>query len=92
MAKGKARILVVDDEPRYVWTIRANLEARDYCVLTAGDGLAAVELAAAEAPDLILLDVRMPGLDGYEACQMIRRFSTVPIIMLTALAEEANLL
>jgi DNA-binding response OmpR family regulator len=67
-----------------------NLEARGYEVLTASDGKTAVELAASESPDLVMLDVRMPGLDGFEACQRIRRFSKVPIIMLTALAEEVD--
>jgi two-component system KDP operon response regulator KdpE len=59
-------------------------------VLTAPDGNSAVTAAAAEAPDLILLDIRMPGMDGYEACRRIREFSSVPIIMLTAKAEAAD--
>jgi DNA-binding response OmpR family regulator len=90
MRKGKVRVLVVDDEPRYVWAIRANLEDVGYEVLTAGDGKRAVEVAASEEPDLVLLDVRMPEMDGYEVCRRIREFSTVPVIMLTALAEEAD--
>ena len=90
MNKGKVRILVVDDEPRYVWTIQVNLEARGYEVLVAGDGQRAVELVVTEEPDLIVLDIRMPGLDGYEVCRRIREFSTVPIIMLTALAEDVD--
>jgi DNA-binding response OmpR family regulator len=90
MHKGKIRILVVDDEPKYVWAIRTNLEARGYGVLTANDGRSGLELAASQEPDLILIDVRMPGLDGYELCRRIREFSTVPILMLTALTEEAD--
>jgi DNA-binding response OmpR family regulator len=90
MNKGKVRILIVDDEPRYVWTIQVNLEGRGYAVLVAGDGQEAVELALTEEPDLIVLDIRMPGLDGYEVCRRIREFSTVPIIMLTALAEDVE--
>jgi DNA-binding response OmpR family regulator len=90
MHKGKPRVLVVDDEPRYVWAIRVNLEARGYEVLTASEGNKAVELAAGEGPDLIILDVRMPGLDGLEACRRIRQFSTVPILMLTAAAADAD--
>lgn len=86
----KARVLVVDDEPRYVRAISVNLEASGYQVLTAPDGTKAVEAAAAEAPDLILLDIRMPGMDGYDACRRIREFSSVPIIMLTAKAEAAD--
>jgi DNA-binding response OmpR family regulator len=90
MTKAKVRILVTDDEPRYIRAIQVNLQASGHEVLTAQDGQTAVELAAGEAPDLILLDVRMPGMDGYEACRRIREFSTVPIIMLTALAEDAD--
>ena len=90
MNKGKVRILVVDDELRYVRAIQVNLEASGYEVLTARDGQTAIDLAASEAPDLILLDIRMPGLDGYEVCRRIREFSAVPIIMLTALAEDAD--
>ncbi len=90
MTKSKTRVLVVDDEPRYVRAISVNLEASGYQVLTAPDGNRAVEAAAAEAPDLILLDIRMPGMDGYEACRRIREFSSVPIIMLTAKAEAAD--
>ncbi len=88
MKKEKSRILVAEDEPRYIWAIKTNLEVRGYEVLTAPDGLKAVELAAEENPDLVLLDIKMPGMNGYEACQRIREFSTVPIIMITAMAEE----
>jgi DNA-binding response OmpR family regulator len=90
MNKGKFRILVAEDEPRYTWAIQTNLEARGYEVVTAQDGQEAVELAVSEQPDLVLLDVKMPVLNGYEVCQRIREFSIVPIIMLTALAEETN--
>jgi DNA-binding response OmpR family regulator len=90
MNKGKVRILVVDDEPRYVQAIQINLEASGYEMLAARDGQTAIELAATEEPDLILLDIRMLGLDGYEVCRRIREFSAVPIIMLTALAEDAD--
>jgi len=90
MSGSKPRILVADDEPRYIQIIQLNLEIRGYDVLVARNGEAAVEIAAAEAPDLIILDIRMPGLNGYEACQHIRQFSDRPILMLTALAEEAD--
>jgi DNA-binding response OmpR family regulator len=90
MNKSRFRVLVAEDEPRYIWAIQTNLEARGYEVLTAPDGQTAVELAVSEQPDLVLLDIKMPVLNGYEACRRIREFSTVPIIMLTALAEEAN--
>lgn len=90
MKKGKQQILIVDDEPKYVWAIQANLEDEGYATLTAPDGRTALQLAAAEAPDLILLDVRMPDLSGLEVCRQIREFSTAPIIMLTAMAEERD--
>lgn len=90
MNKGKVCILVVDDEPRYVRAIQINMEASGYKVLAARDGQTAIELAASEEPDLILLDIRMRGLDGYGVCRRIREFSAVPIIMLTALAEDAD--
>jgi len=86
----KVRILVAEDEPRYIWAIQTNLEARGYEVLTASDGQQAVQLAADAQPDLVLLDIKMPILNGYEACRRIREFSTVPIIMITAMAEETN--
>ena len=90
MKKDKTRVLVVDDEPRYVRAIQICLEAQGFEIFTAPNGQAAVELAAGASPHLILLDVRMPLLDGYEACRRIREFSDVPIIMLTALAEERD--
>ncbi len=90
MSKGRIRILVADDEPRYVRAIKVNLEASGYEVITARDGQMAVELAADTEPDLILLDIKMPRLDGYAACQRIREFSRAPIIMLTALVEESD--
>lgn len=90
MTRDKPRILVVDDEPRYVRAIQVNLEASGYQVLTASNGQKAIELVASAEPDLILLDVKMPGLDGRLACQRIREFSSVPIIMLTALADSRD--
>jgi len=90
MDEFKARILVVDDEPRYIRAVQANLEARGYEVLSAQNGQTAIELARRKEPDLILLDIRMPGLNGYEVCERIREFSSVPIIMLTALSDDVN--
>ena len=87
---GNKRILVVDDEPKYVRAIRANLEASGYEVLVAQNGQTAMELAAGMEPDLIILDVKMPSLGGFEVCRRIREFSGVPIIILTALAEDAD--
>lgn len=90
MNKQTSRILIVDDEPKYVYIVKLNLEARGYEVLTANNGQTAVEMAASENPDLIVLDVRMPGMTGFEVCQQIRQFSAVPIIMLTALVEDSD--
>jgi DNA-binding response OmpR family regulator len=81
------RILVVDDEPRYVRTIVFNLELSGYETISAYDGATALELARDAAPNLILLDLRLPDVHGFEVCQRIREFSQVPIIMLTALSE-----
>ncbi|MEX2143193.1 MAG: response regulator transcription factor [Anaerolineales bacterium] len=85
-----SRILVVDDEPRFVRLVEANLQTKGFEVLKATNGKEAVDLAVAEKPDLILLDVMMPEMDGFQACERIREFSTVPIIMLTAKGDEEH--
>jgi DNA-binding response OmpR family regulator len=90
MVKKQIKILVVDDEPQYIRAIQVNLQARGYAVISASNGTQALELAAGESPDLVMLDIRMPDFDGYEVCRRIREFSIVPIIMLTALAETAD--
>jgi DNA-binding response OmpR family regulator len=84
------KILVVDDERILVKGLRFNLENEDYEVVTGSDGLQAVALARQERPDLILLDVMMPGIDGLQACMQIREFSNVPVIMLTAKGEDMD--
>ena len=84
------RILVVDDEPRYLRLLEANLLTEGYQVFTAMDGEEAVESFSANPVDLILLDVMLPRMDGIAACQRIRQFSSVPIIMLTAKGEEQD--
>ena len=84
----RKKILLVDDEAAIVQSLRYTLEKNGYAVLTAGDGRSAVTLAAAEAPDLVLLDIMLPVLDGIEACKQIRKVSAVPIIMLTAKDQE----
>ena len=78
------KILVVDDEALLVKGIRFNLQQDGYEVITGCDGVEAVELAQSQKPDLIVLDVMMPRLDGLDACTRIREFSEVPIILLTA--------
>ncbi|HIS96549.1 MAG TPA: response regulator transcription factor [Candidatus Scatomorpha pullistercoris] len=84
------KILVVDDEKLLVKGIKFNLENEGYTVDACYDGETAVQLAASGDYSLIILDLMMPGLDGLEACQKIRGFSTVPIIMLTARSEDAD--
>ena len=84
------KILVVDDEKLLVKGIKFNLENEGYQVDACYDGEAAVEMARTGDYAVILLDLMMPKLDGLEACQKIRQFSTVPIIMLTARSEDAD--
>jgi DNA-binding response OmpR family regulator len=84
------KILVVDDEKLLVKGIKFNLENEGYQVETAYDGEEAVERARVGGYDLIILDLMMPKLDGLKACMMIREFSTVPIIMLTAKSEDVD--
>jgi DNA-binding response OmpR family regulator len=84
------RILIVDDEPRYLRLLEANLKTEGYGVVTAADGLQAIDAFSAQPVDLILLDIMMPRLDGFGTCQRIREFSNVPIIMLTAKGEEQD--
>ena len=90
MAQPTAHILVVEDETRYLRAIQINLEASGYQVSTEQNGLAAVEAVAAARLDLVLLDIKLPGLDGLEVCRRVREFSDVPIIMLTAKAQDAD--
>ena len=82
------RILVVDDEPRYIRLMEVNLLTEGYQVLKASDGKTAIDIVADKKPDLVLLDVMMPGLSGFAACERIREFSSVPIIMVTAKGDE----
>jgi DNA-binding response OmpR family regulator len=83
-------ILVVDDEPLYQRLLQINLETESYEVVTASDGEEALELFTIRKPDLIIMDIMMPKLDGLAACERIRQFSSVPIIMLTAKGEEQD--
>lgn len=84
---GRTRILVVDDEARMRELVRLYLASAGYEVLEAQDGLEALQRFEAEAPDLVVLDLMLPRLDGWEVCQRIRKYSRVPIIMLTARGE-----
>ena len=84
------RILVVDDEPAVTELVAYNLRKANYEVLVAADGRAALRLASEARPDLILLDLMLPEVDGLEVCRAIRKISMVPIIMVTALGEEID--
>ena len=83
-------ILVVDDEPKILQLAKDYLVDNGFKVLTSGDGVQALAIARQEKPDLIVLDLMLPGLDGLDVCRSIRRESDVPIIMLTARVEEAD--
>jgi two-component system, OmpR family, alkaline phosphatase synthesis response regulator PhoP len=84
------RILVVDDEPNLVELIGDYLTREGFQALTAMDGVTALDLARAQQPDLIVLDVMLPGLDGVEVCRRLRQFSDAYVLMLTARAEEID--
>ena len=85
-----ATILVVDDEPRIVQLVRDYLEHGGFTVLTASDGQAALRTARTGRPDLVVLDLSLPGLDGLDVARSLRREGEVPIIMLTARTEESD--
>ena len=84
----KKRILVVDDEPRMRRFVHMNLDLEGYEVMEAENGLRALERVRDDLPDLVVLDVMMPDLDGFEVLQMIREINSTPVIMLTAKGEE----
>jgi len=84
------KILVVEDEPTLVETLEYNLSHRDYEVFTAMDGREALAIAREEHPDLIVLDLMLPGMDGIEVCRVLRQEMSVPILMLTARDEEVD--
>jgi DNA-binding response OmpR family regulator len=89
-APAGLRALVVDDEPPLVKVVSSYLEREGFQVATAGDGERAVELAREFDPDVIVLDLMLPGIDGIEACRRIRGFSDAYIVMLTARVEEID--
>jgi two-component system KDP operon response regulator KdpE len=89
MAK-KTKILIADDEPKIRMFLRANLEARDYEVYLAQNGIEAVEMAARVLPDVIVLDVNMPRMDGIEACRQIREWADMPIVILSVRGDEKD--
>ena len=85
-----AKILVVEDEINLLELIRYNLAKEGYQVLTAKDGLVALELAHRESPDVVVLDIMLPGLDGFEVCRLLRKDMKMPILMLTAKVDEVD--
>ena len=87
---GVATVLVVDDEPRIVQLVRDYLEHAGFKVLTAADGPTAIRTAASGRPDLVILDLGLPGVDGLDVTRSLRRDGQVPIIMLTARTDESD--
>ncbi len=87
------KILVVDDEPDIVDTIEFRLKSKGYKVISAYDGLEALEKARSEKPDLIVLDVMLPKMDGFQVCRLLKfdeNFKDIPIVMLTAKTQESD--
>src|SRR5467141_4709386 len=90
MVAGVATILVVDDEPRIVQIVRDYLQHGGFAVLVASDGPTALRTARTGRPDLVILDLALPGIDGLDVTRALRRDGEVPIIMLTARTEESD--
>ena len=89
----RQRILVVDDEPDIVETLSFRLEAAGYDVISASDGLEGLEKARSEEPDLIILDLMLPKMDGYQVCRLLKfdeKYSNIPVLMLTARTQETD--
>jgi two-component system OmpR family response regulator len=90
MAMSGSKILVVEDDRTLLDVIKYNLAKEGYSVITATDGIQAIEVARHDKPQLIILDIMLPKLDGFEVCRILRREMTVPILMLTAKTEEID--
>ena len=90
MPAKKTTILVADDDPQLLRLVTRNLQFEGYEVLPASDGQQALEQIEAQRPDLVLLDVMMPKMDGFSVCHRTREFSTVPIILVTARGQEQD--
>ncbi|MCB0231383.1 MAG: response regulator, partial [Anaerolineae bacterium] len=87
---SQSKILIVDDEPNILQTVRAYLEREGYAVQSASDGAAALKLAYVFQPDLIVLDIMLPGIDGLEVLRQLRQTSDVYVLLLTARADETD--
>jgi DNA-binding response OmpR family regulator len=90
MPAKKTTILTADDDPQLLRLIKRNLEFEDYNVLTASDGVQALNQIQEYSPDVVLLDVMMPKMDGFTVCQRVREFSSVPIILITARGQDQD--
>jgi two-component system response regulator ResD len=89
-AKGMRKVLVIEDDPAMQELLRLYLSREGYAVMAAFDGETGLAMAAREDPDLVLLDIMLPGADGWEVCKKIRQVSYVPVIMVTAKGEEID--
>lgn len=87
---GQQTVLVIEDEPSLVETLEYNLTRQGYAIFTAQDGYQALKLARAKNPDLIILDIMLPTLDGFEICRTLRQDGSTPILMLTARTDEVD--
>jgi DNA-binding response OmpR family regulator len=87
---GREQILVVDDDPLVVRLLRLHLDRAGYRVRSGATGQQAIDDSVEELPDLVILDVMLPDLDGYEVCRQLREFSLVPVILLTAKGEQVD--
>ena len=90
MTAKQPKVMVVDDEPALVELVASYLRREGFAVLTALDGTAAIEAARKEAPDLVVLDLMLPGIDGLEVCRQLRQFSQAYVLMLTARSDEVD--
>jgi len=86
----RPRVLIVDDDLTIIKFLRANLKASDYETLAAMDGAEALQITERELPDLLILDITMPKMDGFEVCRRLREWSQIPIIMLSARGDEED--
>lgn len=86
----ESKILIVEDDPTLIETLQYNLEYQGYQVFVAMDGQVGLEMARTEKPDLVILDVMLPSIDGFEICRMLRRDTNVPILMLTSRTDEID--
>ncbi len=94
MAPEDKRILIADDDPVILRLLQVNLELEGYAVVTANNGQEAIDAAAAEKPDLVILDIMMPRLDGYQACEKLKADEAtrdIPVIFLSAKAQQGDI-